>query len=48
MRPRNVTAANANPAPPPLLARDSYASTAFGEIIDRSEHAATARFTASL
>ena len=28
--------------------RDSYASTAFAEVIDRSVHAATARFTAGL
>ena len=37
--------------PPPLPAsfdRDSYASTALADIIDRSTHAATARFTAGL
>ena len=37
------------PAPPvpeePSFARDSYATTALAEIIDRSVHAATARFT---
>ena len=46
----------AAPAPPrtalaPILSgseRDSYASTAFGDVIDRSLHAATARFTAGL
>ncbi len=37
-------------APPlePSFARDSYAATAFAEIVDRSVHAATARFTAGL
>ncbi len=38
-------------APPPLPAgfdRDSYASTALADIIDRAVHAATARFTAGL
>ena len=30
------------------LDRDSYASTAFAEIVDRSVHAAAARFTAGL
>jgi polyhydroxyalkanoate synthase subunit PhaC len=36
---------------PPILSapeRDSYASTALGDVIDRSLHAATARFTAGL
>jgi len=36
------------PAPDPAFIRDSYSSTAFAEIIDRSVHAATARFTAGL
>ncbi len=37
------------PAPPePSFVRDSYASTALAEIIDRSVHATTARFTAGL
>ena len=36
-------------APPePSFVRDSYASTALAEIIDRSVHATTARFTAGL
>ena len=39
-------------APAPLddasLARDSYAATAFADIVDRSVHATTARFTAGL
>ena len=37
------------PAPSePVFLRDSYASTAFAELIDRSSHAAMARFTAGL
>ena len=36
------------PPPEPSFMRDSYASTAFAEVIDRSVHAATARFTAGL
>jgi len=36
------------PAPDPSFIRDSYASTALAEIIDRSVHAATARFTVGL
>jgi polyhydroxyalkanoate synthase len=36
------------PPPEPSFIRDSYASTAFAEIVDRSVHAATARFTAGL
>jgi polyhydroxyalkanoate synthase len=37
------------PAPPETaFVRDSYAATAFAEIVDRSVHAATARFTAGL
>ena len=32
----------------PALMRDSYASTAIAEIVDRSLHSATARFTAGL
>jgi len=38
----------ATPAPEPVFLRDSYASTAFAELIDRSVQAATARFTAGL
>ena len=41
-------AAAAWPAPEPSVMADSYASTAFAEIVDRSVHAATARFTAGL
>jgi polyhydroxyalkanoate synthase subunit PhaC len=40
--------APAPPPPEPSFMRDSYASTAFAEVIDRSVHAATARFTAGL
>ncbi len=36
------------PAPEPSFIRDSYASTAFADVVDRSVHAATARFTAGL
>ena len=36
------------PPPDPELLRDSYAATAFAEIVDRSVHAAAARFTAGL
>ncbi len=35
-------------APEPSFVRDSYASTAFADVVDRSVHAATARFTAGL
>ena len=35
-------------APDPSFARDSYAATAFAEIVDRSLHSAIARFTAGL
>jgi len=35
-------------APDPSILRDSYASTALAEIIDRSVHAASARFTVGL
>ncbi len=35
-------------APDPSFIRDSYSSTALAEIMDRSVHAATARFTAGL
>ena len=35
-------------APEPAFLRDSYGSTAFAEVIDRSLHAAMARFTAGL
>jgi polyhydroxyalkanoate synthase len=41
----------ATPEAPPqsrLQERDSYASTAFGDVMDRSLHAAAARFTAGL
>jgi len=51
-RPARPPAAFARPlVPPPLPAgfdRDSYASTALADIIDRAVHAATARFTAGL
>lgn len=45
-----VRAADAAPASPPesVYLRDSYAATAFAELIDRSSHAALARFTAGL
>jgi polyhydroxyalkanoate synthase len=43
-RPDNAVAAT----PEASFVRDSYASTAFAEIVDRSVHAATARFTAGL
>jgi polyhydroxyalkanoate synthase subunit PhaC len=36
------------PPPDPSFIRDSYASTALAEIVDRSVHAATARFTVGL
>jgi len=45
-RPKPGTALIAPPEP--SFIGDSYASTAFAEIIDRSVHAATARFTAGL
>ena len=35
-------------SPEPVFLRDSYASTAFAEVIDRSTHSAMARFTAGL
>ena len=35
-------------APEPSFIRDSYAATAFADVVDRSVHAATARFTAGL
>ena len=38
----------APPAPEAVYLRDSYAATAFAELIDRSSHAAMARFTAGL
>ena len=41
-----VPAAAFRPPPPPE--RDSYAATAFSDIVDRSLHAALARFTAGL
>jgi polyhydroxyalkanoate synthase len=48
-RPAKAKHAIANwPAPEPSVMADSYASTAFAEIVDRSVHAATARFTAGL
>jgi polyhydroxyalkanoate synthase subunit PhaC len=44
-----VTRASAfTPPPEPSFIADSYASTAFAEIVDRSVHAATARYTAGL
>ncbi len=45
---RRALAVEATPPPEPSFARDSYAATAFAEIVDRSIHAATARFTAGL
>jgi polyhydroxyalkanoate synthase len=51
---RRPNAGNIGAAAPPLPAaepsfvRDSYASTAFADVVDRSVHAATARFTAGL
>lgn len=48
---RNQVATTPKPASslaPGALERDSYASTALGEVIDRSINAATARFTAGL
>jgi polyhydroxyalkanoate synthase subunit PhaC len=44
----SVPAPAAGPSQDPSFARDSYASTAFADIVDRSLHAATARFTAGL
>ena len=38
----------AQPAPVATSERDSYASTALGDVVDRSLHAAMARFTAGL
>ncbi len=38
----------APPPPDPSFIRDSYASTALAEIVDRSVHAASARFTVGL
>ena len=47
-RPRRIASpVPASPAEPSFV-RDSYASTALAEIIDRSVHATTARFTAGL
>ena len=45
IRPVDVTPAT---SPEPVFLRDSYASTAFAEVIDRSTHSAMARFTAGL
>ena len=51
-RPPNVDRAadtiGAVPVTRPLSPRDSYASTAFGDVFDRSLHAAVARLTAGL
>src|SRR5512135_612106 len=47
-RPRRVAAPPPATPPEPSFVRDSYASTALAEIIDRSVHATTARFTAGL
>ena len=41
-------AASTTAPPDPAFIRDSYASTAFAEIVDRSVHAATARLTTGL
>ena len=38
----------ATPPSPRIIERDSYASTAFGDVVDRSLHAAVARLTAGL
>ena len=45
---RPKSAAVATAPPEPSFIDDSYASTAFAEIVDRSVHAVTARFTAGL
>ncbi len=47
-RPKPAAAFLGTPPPEPSFIGDSYASTAFAEIVDRSVHAATARFTAGL
>jgi Poly-beta-hydroxybutyrate polymerase N terminal len=39
---------SAPPPSPSTIERDSYASTAFGDVVDRSLHAAVARLTAGL
>jgi polyhydroxyalkanoate synthase len=44
----HVSRAGDGAPPPAAFERDSYASTAFGDVIDRSLHAAVARFTAGL
>lgn len=49
--PAHSSASQTTPAPlvgQPLFERDSYTSTAFAELIDRSIHAATARLTAGI
>ncbi len=46
--PPNPAAPPAFAAPEPSFIRDSYAATAFADVVDRSVHAATARFTAGL
>ena len=46
--PRLKVIAPSTAAPDPEMLRDSYAATALAEIVDRSVHAATARFTAGL
>ncbi len=44
----DVASATAFPSGDASFVRDSYAATAFADVIDRSLHAATARFTAGL
>jgi len=46
--PQHADQAGNDPRRDESLYRDSYAATAFAEIVDRSMHAATARFTAGL
>src|SRR6185295_3263117 len=47
-RPARHSAEVPGRAPDPSFIRDSFSSTALAEIVDRSVHAATARFTAGL
>ena len=47
-KPPRPEPAGAFTAPEPSFIRDSYAATAFADVVDRSVHAATARFTAGL
>ena len=43
-----ASAPTTGPSDDESMSRDSYAATAFADIVDRSMHAATARFTAGL